>query len=58
MKKMTFILTVEVERLSEINIQYLEDQVSRSVLSDEFLELGPQDEMGATAKLIQVSEIK
>ena len=56
MKRLTFTLTVEVSSLEEINISYLEDQIGRSILSSEMLDVGPVDEMGAEANLLHIRE--
>ena len=56
MKTLTFEVTVEVSELPVVDIAYLQDQVSRAIISSERLDLGPVDEMGASARLLRVSE--
>ena len=56
MKTLTFKVTVEVSELKCCNVEYVEDQLSRSIISSECLDVGPVDEMGASAKLLEIQD--
>ena len=54
MKTLTFLVTIEVTTLTEVNVDFLEEEVSRSIMCEDHLELDAQDEWGTSAKLLSV----
>ena len=54
MKTLTFELTIQVSELGRINVSDIEEQVGRAILSDEQPDFGDADELGASARLLEI----